>query len=405
LKNQSLISDWRKMWFWALAAFSCFLVTVTFLMGLGIHFPMPFMNRGTFNLQSENSLAAWFSGMMLFVAAMHAFDGFIVNQGIRKGPASAWLIISSLMAVLSLDEVGSLHERADNNIAPLMGKSIPLEPFQIAIIGLLVFSFYCLWRHREYRRQVAWMSIGCMILATVPFQERMEHAVDWGNSRLAFSSRTISEEGSELLGILIILKACLPNSGRILTGSPTNPAPVLALASHWRKLIAVLSLFVLIPIFTLFSAFIDEAHPRGYPASWLASVFLLAAGISAFRAIHGSRNRRRLTAIVAYLCVLGSVGFVDFAVQDRAEAFLIGEISTRMLFLAILSIPMGVIWLSDWRYSRRYGVLFLVFILIAAMVSIRTSDPIILFGLPCLYSLLVYYVNGDARLSEQKEPL
>jgi len=279
-------SNWQKLWMYGLTAFSLFLVLATFLIMVGLNVPFLNLFRGQLHLGHENNVAAWFSGMLFFSAGVHAFDGFIENRGARVQAAIAWLIIAIILLGLSLDEVGSLHERADNNIAPLMYKTVPLLPIQTAIIVLVFGSMWSLWKYPEYRKQVVLFLIGCAVLATVHFQERLENVYGWGDveSRFLRGLRLAGEEGTELLGALIIIRSCLPNSQGIFARSGHRTRPVFDLATYWSTPVTLVSLFLLVPGFTLFSAFIGEENtPRGYPASWLAGVLFMCAGIAAIK--------------------------------------------------------------------------------------------------------------------------
>src|SRR5690606_32202148 len=104
--------------------------------------------RRYFNLAHENNLAAWWSGSLLLVAALHALDGRakLASLGDRR-TAAAWAALALVLIALSLDEVGSLHERAE--------RFVPLErwwallPFGVVLLGVAGWSAWQLWkRHR-----------------------------------------------------------------------------------------------------------------------------------------------------------------------------------------------------------------------------------------------------------------
>src|SRR5688572_30463855 len=64
----------------------------------------------TFGVGGENSLGAWWSGMLLLIVGIHSLDGFYRHRD-RRRIAYAWLCLGLLMCLLSMDEVSSLHER------------------------------------------------------------------------------------------------------------------------------------------------------------------------------------------------------------------------------------------------------------------------------------------------------
>lgn len=385
------IRNSRSIWFRVLVAMALSFVFLTFAQRVGITSDVPFFSLSLFDVTLENNFGAWFSGTLLLFGAMHAFDGFVHERSARSRAALAWLVVTAILLLLSLDEVGSLHERADNNIAPLMGKSIPLLPFGIIIVSLLGIAFLSLWNIKEYKRQVVGLVIGCGVLATIPFQEYLEHTVNWGTSRWTSASRAIIEEGSELLGMLIILKACIPNSKGIFQAGLAVPKPMLAMADRWPRLIVLGTGVLLIPIFTLFSAFIDEAKHRGYPASWLASALFLFAAISAVRDFleHG-RPPKRVDVLMAALCIVASIGIVSVPVQHRIHISDLFDISGRMIFLLTIGIAITVT--GYYRLSRRPWIwLFaMLSVIVATVAFVQSENLVALFGIPCVLALVTH---------------
>lgn len=61
-----------------------------------------------FNLRGESNYAALWSGMLLLLTALHAYDGAAQNRREAPSIARAWLVISVVMILLSFDEIGSL---------------------------------------------------------------------------------------------------------------------------------------------------------------------------------------------------------------------------------------------------------------------------------------------------------
>ena len=66
-------------------------------------------------LGAENVLAAWYSSMLLLAVALSACLAFAVERKQKPprpaGWASGWLLLAAVFTVLSLDEIGSFHER------------------------------------------------------------------------------------------------------------------------------------------------------------------------------------------------------------------------------------------------------------------------------------------------------
>ena len=53
-------------------------------------------------LGGENNLGAWWSGMLLLIGAMHAFDGFGDTDG-QPAARRGWLGLSAILLGLSFD--------------------------------------------------------------------------------------------------------------------------------------------------------------------------------------------------------------------------------------------------------------------------------------------------------------
>ena len=60
-------------------------------------------------LGGENNIGAWWSGMLLVLAAFFAFDGFF-NPDKPLGERRGWLALGFALLFLSFDEIASLHE-------------------------------------------------------------------------------------------------------------------------------------------------------------------------------------------------------------------------------------------------------------------------------------------------------
>jgi hypothetical protein len=83
-------------------------------------------------------------------------------------------------------------------------------PFLIVLLGCCAWSFIQLWITPSERSRVPGLIIGFAILVSVGGQEYIEKAFRWpwylGPLRSGF------EEGSELVGMIILIYTMLPNS-------------------------------------------------------------------------------------------------------------------------------------------------------------------------------------------------
>jgi hypothetical protein len=103
------------------------------------------LNLSYFNLAQENNLATTYSAWLLLAVAIVAAFCFVADQQRYKAQPGrffsyGWLFFSGVFGLLSLDEVGSFHERLGNNATfNLFGERIDWLLYQAAIGAVAVF--------------------------------------------------------------------------------------------------------------------------------------------------------------------------------------------------------------------------------------------------------------------------
>lgn len=175
-----------------------------------------------FDLASENVLASWYSSLLLLLVAVVALICFVVDRNQLKAKrarllAFGWVPFAFAFLMLSLDEAGSLHERLGmlSVLNPfgdfaLGWVDLFVVPIGVAAIFIAAFGWFHIGRNR---RAFAFMLVGILLLATIPFQEKIEvwlwhSAVDRDNWQRPVW-HIFFEEGAELFGIQSILIATL----------------------------------------------------------------------------------------------------------------------------------------------------------------------------------------------------
>jgi hypothetical protein len=291
----------KSPWFYAFVLISLFLCGVTFLMPL---LPGQF---AYFNLRDENNFAALFSGIFLLVIALHAYDGWSLNRISKPSVAYAWLALSLVLAALSLDEIGSLHERvtwlrsiiSDGTFAPPSElQSMPrterrsaywwsLVPFGMLLVGAIAYAVSALWRSIEDKKTVILIGVGFSLLASVALQEYIERTVDWSANRylsiIDSTFRPLLEEGTELLGMIILLAVAMKNSRGIFSEDERADFPVFEAIVRMRRVILVTGIFAAPLIAYINASFPPERHDNGMPADWPAAALFAMAAIAAAR--------------------------------------------------------------------------------------------------------------------------
>src|SRR5215204_286328 len=92
-----------------------------------------------FTLAEEKNLATYWEGFCLLLVAILAFERFLQSNKTATYEKQCWLGLSVLTAVLSLDELGSLHERA-----PLLFSTLGLSGNMSSKIPLAIPAFIIL---------------------------------------------------------------------------------------------------------------------------------------------------------------------------------------------------------------------------------------------------------------------
>jgi hypothetical protein len=291
------------------------------------------------NLTNENVAAAWFSGMLLLLASLHAADGFFRLRRTNIRTALAWCVISGMLLALSADEIGSLHERIDDTLK--MGPWLSYLPFLIVLLGACAWSFIQLWITPSERSRVPGLIIGFGILISVGGQEYIEKAFRWpwylGPLRSGF------EEGSELVGMMILIKTMLPNSTGLFTYARRIHAPAFSSIYALRWFIVAGAAIIAWPV-SIMSASLDLQAVDGHLSDWLAcALFALSAVLVLDHWIQSSHDTRAFpTAGIFWLCAASVLCVqIDPISDDSVFPFsrpleIVGlQLGPRLLLLAL----------------------------------------------------------------------
>ncbi|MCX6149110.1 MAG: hypothetical protein NTX22_01150 [Ignavibacteriales bacterium] len=171
-----------------------------------------------FNLATENVIASWYSSMLLLSVSIISIICFWVDRQEQKPGRSqilsfGWLIIALIFAGLSLDEVGSFHERL-GHLASLniFGNYIGgwiyvlVIPIVVVAIFLLIFGLIHL---RKFPKVLIFLILGLGFFLLNPILEQIEmnllHAesgiLDWRTHDF----NILIEEGMEIFGSFMFI--------------------------------------------------------------------------------------------------------------------------------------------------------------------------------------------------------
>ena len=271
--------------------------------GFGLHWSSvpflywPFRSHGIFrdscrelsprmDLGVENYLGAWWSGVLLFMLAYHAYDAGSEARERAPKVATAWRIIAAIFLFLSVDEIGSIHERLAIIGQALAGSDWILVLPLGGVIGIcLLYALFTLWTSGDATRQYV-LPLFCRVrntrLRRCPGVFRARPELGGGTARLDSprDRRRLRTAGHDC-----------PALGCSETLDEVGPAAFYCTGDNPRALF--ITLIVLIPIFT--AMIVVASDHRGSPTDWLTIVSFVAAGLLAFSSPDGQLGNRLLS--------------------------------------------------------------------------------------------------------------
>lgn len=188
-------------------------ITVGVLIGIHVvlsfvHYQLeelPWPVRQIFDVDEEDSFPTWYSTMALMLTAGVLWINARAHQQLGSPLRFHWYGLAIGFLVLSIDEIAGMHETLNGQIE--MSWAVPGGILAL-IIGLAYLSFLT----KIDRRTAIWFVIGGAVfvggavgveLSTEPYLENDEL------DTLAYYLWNGLEEGMEMAGVLIFLKALL----------------------------------------------------------------------------------------------------------------------------------------------------------------------------------------------------
>ena len=237
------------------------------------------------NLGLEMNIAAWWSGVNIFLAGILAYEIFSSGTKITH---FAWLSISMILIGLSYDEICSIHER--------VGSFKGYIPYASILFLLFLFSFSVLFLNKRTRKSAVLIGCGFMMYGLAALQEYLEHNLAWPLYLKGF--RVGLEEGTELFGTFVIMLGII--SQRKIRFNQESPFSLLALIPDVSKLKGYRILFIVGSVLNMVTAFLicpvfDVAGKRGSLSIWYPTVFFLSiACLFALKVSDNAGYRKKL---------------------------------------------------------------------------------------------------------------
>lgn len=263
-----------------------------------------------FHLATENVIAVWYSSMLLLSVAAAAVIAYALDRrqshtGFERVVETGWLVIAGCFAVLSLDEIGSFHERLGMvawGSAPTGWVYVLALP--IGLVALFMAAFAWL-RLRRARAAAAFFVAGLALFLSNPFLELIEMSqLHGGGSMRLHDTLLVVEEGlTELGGTLCFLLGVILYI-RATAGLGPHDFPLDTPAATQTIAAGGLLLTAGVPAARWF---VDQLPPgdTGIPDNWFpaAALYLLALLALATR---GTRAIRVAAGAIAVSAAFGA---------------------------------------------------------------------------------------------------
>jgi len=303
-------------------------------------------------LTHERNYAAWWSGMCLFIAAL-LFYRLASQPLINQKDRFMWATLAIIMAGLSLDEIGSLHERLSS-----IGGWWLLAPFGFVGISMTLYSFWRLVTVPKYRVSAILILLGLGVFVGVAGLEFVEHNFDL--SKFWKLTRAIVEENAELVGVFMFIVAGYRQLR--LTGSEARISLLEKMQINSLGFITHILFFGLfVEIALALSVDIDRASSgRGSPLSWFpAAVFFVGFILCMYSAklAHGKDYRWlwRIAAVVFILASMGQLpnhgkflsGYLEFLPQVLYQG---GMANVYWMSIPTIIACVALVGIRSWQY-------------------------------------------------------
>lgn len=330
------------------------------------------------HLATENVLAVWYSSMLLLLVALATACAWAVDR--RKGVGAlrhGWLVFAAAFALLSLDEIGSLHERTGmlTTAGHKAGGWIYVLGLPILAVGGFMLGFA--WFHLRRLRMTFWlMAAGVGLFLLNPLLEKVEMAMIHGAGAIQGTWQrhlhdvllVLEEGGAELFGTLCFLVAVLLYLRQVEGDAPVMTIDSGAAIAVWR------TGAVLFVIGALILGWIVARLPEGdtgIPQHWFPAAACLILALAALTREHDSGEHRASMALAAICLALS--GFFGAGLHGYTTWHAFDWM--RQVLVAGLSLAFA---LALWETCRRCGgaLTILTAALMAAAVSVSGSHTV-----------------------------
>lgn len=356
-----------------------------------------------FSLSRENNFAAWYSSMLMLAVSLamlgcFALDLRAIQSRRERLLGYGWLIGAILFAGLSLDELGSLHERVSGlGFMPALPNLYGWPKFlaiPITIVGLFILAFTW-FRMRAKPAACVLMLAGLLLLVSVPFQEHiqeMQRSIYLSTavgSPARPPSLILLEEGAEIFGALCFLASAIVY-GTSLSHQDTQGSVVPE--KVFRVRVGFVTTAVVVLGIGLLLVHFGLPHPSwgwsGITANWFPAALAAVAALLSFRLASGPRPRDRVILATTALSLLGLVNLalsIDHGSAHRfTEELWSGDPTKRRILDALLVsgilLSVGLFWIQTPSRVAGGAVTAWALLLLVAFLDAGPPRAILAFG-------------------------
>ena len=359
-----------------------------------------------FDLAIEMNFAAWWSGVLLLGLGLLAYEIF----SSEKQAKLSWLMLAIAFTALSIDEIGSIHERIEDWLPePWLPVIDPYWP--VAILGLLLIPYPLirLFQSRATRKTAVLLLSGFLLLSSIAFQERLEGYINWGDW---WSLRLGLEEGTELLGMFccycgLVNHTWQGQSAKSLIGVLPNPL-------RMKRFSTLVSGGLIVHLGAWAMRFWQETTDATSRTSfsehtlvWYPLALSVALGLAAFWQYKGLaseqfRRKRDLTwlALAVYAIAYSAViPYVIPLTTDKADAFLSAYVYPFYLLQLLIVTSLFFLLRSRLKVvsANKYFTLGAM-ALIVVCSGLAPYSMVVRYAMPGIFTYLLFWLFfGDAR--------
>ena len=354
------------------------------------------------DLASENVFAAWYSSMLLLLSAVASLVCFLIDQhkthekGYRLWNYG-WLIYASAFALLSFDELGSIHEHIGNFTAFKKAGNLVSDgqdsgwTFFYIIVGavglfMLAFSFVKL---KKVKWALPLLICGLLLYLSNPFQEYFEIETMRSSVSDEIWRRPVHllliEEGTELFGSLFFLMAIMLYAKNHEFRKNISNILLLRFALLFSLSVGICFLLV-----NLIFGDVKGDLENGVPKNWITAATAFLISIYCIIVYYNKKIAGYLILAAFTLCLSIYFGSNRFAWHFDAD-YSKDRIILKMI-LSAFAFTSCILFIRTSRSSTNIKLLTLVSsIIISAGIFAKRiySAELAFIGLCCLMLLLL----------------